>query len=1132
MVFNKQTCKYKGFSNQKGFTIVELVIVIAVIGILAAVLIPTFNSIINKANESKARQEVTNITKELNLIHSNLDLDNLLVLYYEITDDSLADIGYRKELIYMFEFINRELNIKEYDAFNVDGEKLTINGKLYYYLDIGKISENYLHISIFSKSKDIDTEIEKDDVKKYSVTIDRSSDAIENMDFSRYEKEWRVGSVIPLEFDYHETKLLKIFANDVEVEIVELGSVNPVYYLTITDTDVIVRTEFCYIVSFTDEAKEYFSESEIDKVINKTYRKGEQVVLTGKSSVISNLNINETIYIKANDEVVIEIYIDENGATAYPLIILDVENTNITISAEKVKDTNVICYGDLYPFVNDLKANNVSNIKEIIEINGINYQNAYEYYDATYMDMSTFNGQIYILDFIKHLKYARFEITDAFETADEVPYRKYVIVTETEVYELMYTERAIYYNNEYYVLSQSDRMDELDHYNTHKVFSKSNINDSSVYTVNVTNNKANSESNSTGSSIEIIDTLDLRRLIFTPNENLVEYSSAFNITFTFNDFTYRILNNKQFRNENTNVVYDIVNNFSFESILDKVEPTYVTLSDKYDFINTINRDDVNEIMYHMYNNELINKCEFVKFNQDENKYIYLDYFLNYLKTNRFEYVENPPLEEESISCYYSIIMNDGTVYQIASSRYIYISGDCYMTNIGIMELPSELKQDGYTFAKDEYENYEAYYETDTQILPEFEDVVIDVRAIIFQEINPTLTSEVHSSKFVYDDVELYFVSLDEYNTSIALKTIINEKEYYFEILNSFNGGKYVDSREKYLVTYEFDIKNISSLKFKSVYYGSDYHITKQEVIKQSSNYISNMTYTIYDKEGNKLLFNNDIYYGYNDYYILNQDVIIKVTEKVSEYYEVIRCLSENGLEQGNVVGEEPVPVKNIPSFLNNAASYKAMKLLYTYKDVKEEFDYVTQTTHLSKDFFSEELFESNIVLCYASRTKSMYLQYSNFSFSSYELYISTNAQVQSANNREVTIVDFVIIPKNDLMKIKLSTGFESEIIEAIQNKYYVTPSRVIAYYELGDNIIIYPVYNNLNEIKKKVFVKDILGTKFVYDNDILVYSKSKGIRTLKEASTEGIYGLNKSMEYIATIHYSYNPNFIRVLEKL
>ena len=43
--------------NKKGFTIVELVIVIAVIAILAAVMIPTFSGIIDKANKSAALQE-------------------------------------------------------------------------------------------------------------------------------------------------------------------------------------------------------------------------------------------------------------------------------------------------------------------------------------------------------------------------------------------------------------------------------------------------------------------------------------------------------------------------------------------------------------------------------------------------------------------------------------------------------------------------------------------------------------------------------------------------------------------------------------------------------------------------------------------------------------------------------------------------------------------------------------------------------------------------------------------------------------------------------------------------------------------------------------------------------------------
>ena len=50
----------KNLKNKKGFTIVELVIVIAVIAILAAVLIPTFSGVIERANKSKALQEGRN----------------------------------------------------------------------------------------------------------------------------------------------------------------------------------------------------------------------------------------------------------------------------------------------------------------------------------------------------------------------------------------------------------------------------------------------------------------------------------------------------------------------------------------------------------------------------------------------------------------------------------------------------------------------------------------------------------------------------------------------------------------------------------------------------------------------------------------------------------------------------------------------------------------------------------------------------------------------------------------------------------------------------------------------------------------------------------------------------------------
>ena len=47
-------------NNRKGFTIVELVIVIAVIAILASVMIPTISGVIAKANDAAAQADARN----------------------------------------------------------------------------------------------------------------------------------------------------------------------------------------------------------------------------------------------------------------------------------------------------------------------------------------------------------------------------------------------------------------------------------------------------------------------------------------------------------------------------------------------------------------------------------------------------------------------------------------------------------------------------------------------------------------------------------------------------------------------------------------------------------------------------------------------------------------------------------------------------------------------------------------------------------------------------------------------------------------------------------------------------------------------------------------------------------------
>lgn len=71
-------------SNRKGFTIVELVIVIAVIAILAAVLIPTFSSIVKKANDSNVQQTLAAARKVIvaeNASDANFDEASLTYVY-------------------------------------------------------------------------------------------------------------------------------------------------------------------------------------------------------------------------------------------------------------------------------------------------------------------------------------------------------------------------------------------------------------------------------------------------------------------------------------------------------------------------------------------------------------------------------------------------------------------------------------------------------------------------------------------------------------------------------------------------------------------------------------------------------------------------------------------------------------------------------------------------------------------------------------------------------------------------------------------------------------------------------------------------------------------------------------------
>lgn len=69
--------------KMKGFTLVETVIVIAVIAILSSILIPTFGNVIKDANETKYKSEAANAVREYCYQSGKTEYKTALVLYFK-----------------------------------------------------------------------------------------------------------------------------------------------------------------------------------------------------------------------------------------------------------------------------------------------------------------------------------------------------------------------------------------------------------------------------------------------------------------------------------------------------------------------------------------------------------------------------------------------------------------------------------------------------------------------------------------------------------------------------------------------------------------------------------------------------------------------------------------------------------------------------------------------------------------------------------------------------------------------------------------------------------------------------------------------------------------------------------------
>ncbi len=153
-------------SNKRGFTIVELVIVIAVIAIFAAVLILTFSNGINKANQAKDTQLVRNLNTSLKLdvgVKHNTMQDAL---------DAVAQQGYDLDKINASAMQDEILWDSHNDAFvYLDGE-----GNINYLPEIEK-DRDATELELWRICKEMPTE------QKYSIYAGNgwNTDNIDNL---------------------------------------------------------------------------------------------------------------------------------------------------------------------------------------------------------------------------------------------------------------------------------------------------------------------------------------------------------------------------------------------------------------------------------------------------------------------------------------------------------------------------------------------------------------------------------------------------------------------------------------------------------------------------------------------------------------------------------------------------------------------------------------------------------------------------------------------------------------------------------------------------------------------------------------------------------------------------------------
>lgn len=140
------------FKRRKGFTLIELVVVIVIIGILAAVFIPIFFGFTERARKTDAISGASDLLTAINTVRAQKESDYLSIKTIDIRKIIPAFVGFGDDQVMAKGFVAGDVNKTKRAC-----TKLTVSGNLLSFTYFQNINGSVYKVDVLNGNVETDT---------------------------------------------------------------------------------------------------------------------------------------------------------------------------------------------------------------------------------------------------------------------------------------------------------------------------------------------------------------------------------------------------------------------------------------------------------------------------------------------------------------------------------------------------------------------------------------------------------------------------------------------------------------------------------------------------------------------------------------------------------------------------------------------------------------------------------------------------------------------------------------------------------------------------------------------------------------------------------------------------------------